>query len=270
MDILTNEFKRALREGRPQLGLWLGLASPYTAEICAGAGFDWVLVDGEHSPNTLQTTLSQLQAMAAYPVAPVVRPAWNDPVQIKQILDIGAQTLLVPMVQSGDEAAAAVAAVRYPPQGMRGVGSALARSSRWNRIPDYLQRANDEMCVLVQIETPQAVAALDDILAVEGVDGVFIGPADLSASMGHLGNPGHLEVRRTIDETIARIRRAGKAAGILHGDPEQARHCLDQGAAFVAVGTDATLLARSAERLVAQFRTPGAPAARPTGSSGPY
>ncbi|MBO9355487.1 4-hydroxy-2-oxoheptanedioate aldolase [Bordetella petrii] len=268
MDILTNQFKRALRAGQPQIGLWAGLASPYTAEICAGAGFDWLLIDGEHAPNTLQTVLGQLQAVAAYPVAPVVRPPWNDFVQIKQLLDAGAQTLLVPMIQSAAEAAAAVSAMRYPPAGIRGLGSALARSSRWNRIPDYVQRANDEMCLLVQIETPQGVQALDEILAVEGVDGVFIGPADLSASMGHLGNAGHPEVRAAIDDAIVRIVRAGKAAGILHADPAQARHYLALGATFVAVGVDASLLARATEKLASDFKN-ASPAA-PAKNGGPY
>jgi len=266
MDILTNTFKRALQDGKPQIGLWAGLCSAYSIEIVAGAGFDWLVIDGEHAPNTLQTTLAQLQSMAAYPVAPVVRPAWNDAVLIKQILDAGAQTVLVPMVQSAEEAAAAVAAVRYPPQGIRGVGSALARSSRWNRIPDYLQRANDQMCVLVQIETPRGLDALEEILAVDGVDGVFIGPADLSASMGYLGQPEHPEVTKTIDDAIARIVRSGKAAGILHSGVEQARHYLSLGASFVAVGVDAILLARAAEQLAGRFKDVAAPAA----AQGPY
>ena len=174
--------------------------------------------------------------------------------QIKQILDTGAQTLLVPMVQSAEEAAAAVAAVRYPPAGIRGVGSALARSSRWNRIPDYLERANDEMCVIVQIETPRAIDALDEILAIDGVDGAFIGPADLSASMGYLGKPEHPEVTQVIEAAIARIVKSGKAAGILHSGVPQARHYLSLGATFVAVGVDAVLLARAAEKLAGEFK----------------
>ncbi|MBB5215881.1 4-hydroxy-2-oxoheptanedioate aldolase [Parapusillimonas granuli] len=265
MDLLTNTFKRALAAKQPQIGLWVGLANGYSAEICAGAGFDWLLIDMEHAPNTLQSALAQLQAVAPYPVSPVVRPAWNDAVQIKQILDAGAQNLLVPMVQSAEEAAAAVAAVRYPPAGIRGVGSAIARSSRWNRIPDYLIRANQEMCVLVQIETPQGLAALDGILEVEGVDGVFIGPADLSASMGHLGNPGHPEVAQAIESAIARIVRSGKAAGILQANKDLARQYLQWGATFVAVGVDATLLARATEALAQSFKETEAPAATGTG-----
>ncbi len=180
---MENSFKAALKAGRPQIGLWLGLSSSYSAELLAGAGFDWLLIDGEHAPNNVQTVLTQLQAIAPYPSQPVVRPSWNDPVQIKQLLDVGTQTLLVPMVQNADEAREAVRATRYPPAGIRGVGSALARASRWNRIPDYLQKANDQMCVLVQIETREAMKNLPQILDVEGVDGVFIGPADLSATM---------------------------------------------------------------------------------------
>lgn len=266
MDTLTNGFKQALREGRARIGLWSALTHATAAEICAGAGFDWLLIDGEHAPNTLQTMLQQLQAVAPYPVAPVVRPSWNDPVQIKQILEIGAQTLLVPMVQSAEEAAAAVAAVRYPPQGVRGVGSSLARSSRWNRIDNYLHRANEEMCVLIQIETPQGLAALDAILATDGVDGVFIGPADLSASMGHLGDPGHPDVVAAIEDAIGRIVRAGKAAGILHSDIATARRFLALGATFVAVGVDSSLLARAAEKLADAFKGERKLAA----STGPY
>lgn len=159
--------------------------------MLADAGFDWLLIDGEHAPNTVPSILAQLQALAAYPVRPVVRASWNDTVQIKQLLDLGVQTLLVPMVQDATEAAAAVAATRYPPQGVRGVGSAMARASRWNRVGGYLAQANGEMCVLVQVETRAGLAHLDAIAATEGVDGVFIGPADLAADMGHLGNPGH-------------------------------------------------------------------------------
>jgi len=267
MDILHNPFKQALREQRPQIGLWLGLAHPYAAEICAGAGFDWLVLDGEHSPNTLESTLSQLQALAPYPVAPVVRTAWNDPVMLKRVLDIGAQTVLVPMVQSAQEAEAAVAAVRYPPAGIRGVASALARAARWNRVPDYLARANDQMCVLVQIETPAGLEALEAIAAVDGVDGLFIGPADLAASMGRLSEPDHPEMLAVLDETIGRIVRTGKAAGIIHGNRALARRFLQAGATFVAVGADASLLAHATEDLVRDFKNgAGAAATR----SGPY
>lgn len=253
MDILHNKFKQALKEQRPQIGLWLGLCSSYSAELIAGAGFDWLLIDGEHAPNNVQTTLTQLQAIAPYPSQPVVRPPWNDPVIIKQLLDIGAQTLLLPMVQNAEQAQQAVRSTRYPPAGIRGVGSALARASRWNRIPDYLKRANDEMCVIVQVETREAINNLADILQVEGIDGVFIGPADLSADMGFSGNPNHPEVNSVIEKAIVQIRTAGVAPGILMAAPDVADHYLKLGALFVAVGVDTTLLARGAEALAARF-----------------
>ncbi|MBH2927851.1 4-hydroxy-2-oxoheptanedioate aldolase [Serratia ureilytica] len=264
--MLTNHFKRALQEKRPQIGLWLGLCSSYSAELLAGAGFDWLLIDGEHAPNNVQTVLGQLQAVAPYPSQPVVRPPWNDAVIIKQLLDVGAQTLLIPMIQNAEQARDAVRATRYPPHGVRGVGSALARASRWNRVPDYLQQADEQMCVLVQIETREAVKNLEAILQVEGVDGVFIGPADLSADMGFAGNPQHPEVQRTIDDAIARIRAAGKAPGILMANKARAQRYLEAGALFVAVGVDTTLLARAAEALANEFKQGGAQAP----SSGVY
>ncbi|MBC3378956.1 4-hydroxy-2-oxoheptanedioate aldolase [Serratia fonticola] len=252
--MLTNHFKLALQEKRPQIGLWLGLCSSYSAELLAGAGFDWLLIDGEHAPNNVQTILGQLQAVAPYASHPVVRPAWNDPVMIKQLLDVGAQTLLIPMIQNAEQAQEAVRATRYPPNGIRGVGSALARASRWNRVPNYLHIADSQMCVLVQIETREAVKNLDAILEVEGVDGVFIGPADLSADMGFAGNPQHPEVQHTIDDAIARIRAAGKAPGILMAQQELAQHYLASGALFVAVGVDTTLLVRAADSLLSGFK----------------
>ena len=264
--MLTNHFKRALQEKRPQIGLWLGLCSSYSAELLAGAGFDWLLIDGEHAPNNVQTVLGQLQAVAPYPSRPVVRPPWNDAVIIKQLLDVGAQTLLIPMIQNAEQARDAVRATRYPPHGVRGVGSALARAWRWNRVPDYLQQADEQMCVLVQIETREAVKNLDAILQVEGVDGVFIGPADLSADMGFAGNPQHPEVQRTIDDAIARIRAAGKAPGILMANKALAQRYLEAGALFVAVGVDTTLLARAAEALADEFKQGGVQAP----SSGVY
>ncbi len=180
MNLETNAYKQALAQGRQQIGIWLGLCHPVSAEICAAAGYDWCLIDCEHAPNTVQTTLAQLQAVAPYPIAPVVRPGWNDPVEIKRLLDIGARNLLIPMVQNADEARAAVAAVRYPPEGIRGVGAGIARAARWGGISDYLARANDEICVLCQVETVEALGNLAEIAAVEGVDGIFIGPADLA------------------------------------------------------------------------------------------
>lgn len=253
MHLPINHFKRALSEGRPQIGLWLGLCSSYSAELLAGAGFHWLLIDGEHAPNDLQTTLSQLQAIAPYPSQAVVRPPWNDPVLIKQLLDIGAQTLLLPMVQNAEQARQAVLSTRYPPNGIRGVGSALARASRWNRVTDYIHHAEREICVLVQVETREALANLPSILDVEGVDGVFIGPADLSADMGFPGQPNHPEVQLAIENAIRQILGAGKAPGMLMAAKDMARHYLSLGALFVAVGVDTTLLARTAELLAEEF-----------------
>ncbi len=251
----TNTFKQALKQGdTAQIGLWLGLANSYTAELLAGAGFDWLLIDAEHAPNDLQTILGQLQAIAPYPSHPIVRPPWPDAVRIKQILDLGAQTILAPMVETGEQAADVVSATRYPPQGIRGVGSALARASGFNRMPEYLQTANDEICVLIQIETPKGVENLDDILATEGVDGVFIGPSDLSASMGYIGNPGHPEVQKVIEESIAKIVAAGKAPGILIADQALAQRYIELGALFVGVGTDTGLLMKSSNDLAAKFK----------------
>lgn len=255
MNPLINEFKQALKERRPQIGLWLGLCSSYSAELLAGAGFDWLLIDGEHAPNNVQTVLTQLQAIAPYPSHPVVRPSWNDAVQIKQLLDVGAQTLLIPMVQNAEQARDAVRATRYPPNGIRGVGSSLARASRWNRVPDYLHQADAQMCVLVQVETCEALKNLPQILQVDGVDGVFIGPADLCADMGFSGNPQHPVVKAAIEQAIGQIKAAGKAPGILMAAPEAAEHYLQLGALFVAVGVDTTLLARAAENLAARFVT---------------
>lgn len=249
-----NTFRDALRAGRPQIGLWVGLADAYVAEALAGCGYDWLLIDGEHAPNDVRSTLAQLQAVAPYPVHAIVRPVQGDVALIKQVLDIGAQTLLIPMVDSAAQASRLVAATRYPPQGVRGVGAALARASRWNQIEGYLQQADGEMCVLVQVETVTGLQNLQAIAAVDGVDGVFFGPADLSASMGHLGNPGHPEVQRAILEGIASVRAAGKAPGILATDPALAKQYLEAGALFVAVGLDTGLLVRSAMELLRQFK----------------
>ena len=255
-----NIFKDAIAAGRPQIGLWQALANPYAAEICAGAGFDWLLIDGEHAPNDLPLILAQLQAVAAYPVEPVVRLPVGDTVLVKQMLDIGARTLLVPMIETAAQAAEMVRATRYPPDGVRGVGSAIGRASRWNRTPGYLRNAADEICLLLQVESVAGLAAIDEIATTPGVDGVFVGPSDLAAALGHLGDPGHADVQSAVEHAFQRIMSAGKAAGILIADTRLAQHYLDLGATFVAVGTDVTILARGAEALVAQFsaKTEGA------------
>ena len=256
MEIKHNIFKAALKTGeRAQIGLWLGLTDPVCAEICAGAGFDWLLIDGEHAPNDVRSTLAQLQAVTAYPVHPIVRPVSGEVPLIKQLLDIGAQTLLVPMVESAEQAKQLVAAMRYPPAGIRGVGAALARASQWNRVTDYLHQANEQMCLLVQVETRLGLVNLDAICAVEGVDGVFIGPADLSAALGHLGKPGHPDVARAIEDAIRRIRSNGRAAGILSTDETLLRYYLSLGCSFVAVGLDVNLLARATQDLARKFVT---------------
>jgi 4-hydroxy-2-oxoheptanedioate aldolase len=251
----TNRFKQALSRPAPQIGLWLSLADPYTAELCATAGFDWLAVDLEHAPNDLRSTLAILQALAGYDAAPVVRlPNASDTV-IKQILELGATTVLVPMVESAAQAAQIVRACHYPPAGVRGVGSGSARSSRWSAYSDYLHAADEQVCVLVQIESGAGVEAVDAIAAVDGIDGVFVGAADLAASMGRLGEPAHPEVRAAVEHTLAAIQRAGKPAGALELNPALAERTLALGARFVAVGTDAALLASATRSLAARFRS---------------
>lgn len=254
MKMPSNAFKRQLLAGQPQTGVWLGLANAYTAEIAATAGFDWLLLDAEHAPNDLSSLLAQLQVLAAYDSHPVVRPPVGDTVLIKRYLDIGVQNLLIPMVETAEQAAELVAATRYPPRGTRGVGHVLARASRWGQAEDYLARADDEICLMVQVESPQALANLDAIAAVEGVDGVFIGPADLSASMGHLGNASHPDVTVAINDAIARIRAAGKVAGIVTVDEQAARGYIAAGCTFVGVGIDTLLYANALRDLAARFR----------------
>lgn len=266
----VNLFKQALADKQAQIGLWVGLADAYSAEICAGAGFDWLLLDGEHAPNDLPRLLAQAQAVAAYPgVHAVARvPMGHGHVGemlIKQYLDLGLQTLLVPMVDTAAQAQAVVRATRYPQDdGLGGVrGMAGARASRWGRYPDYATEANAQVCLLVQVETQTALSQLDAIAATEGVHGVFIGPADLSASMGHVGNPGHPAVQAAIEDAIACILKAGKAPGILSSDEALAQRYLSLGATFVAVGLDTQLLARQTSALAARFKHT-APAAAPS------
>ncbi len=256
-----NPFKQALREGRPQIGLWQSVASPYTAEICAGAGFDWLLFDGEHAPNDVPSMLAQIQAVEAYPVHPIARPPIGDIRLIKQYLDLGFQTLLIPLVDTAEQAERMVRAMRYPPEGLRGVGAGSARVARWNRVENYFRDADEQMCLLVQAETKTAMQNLDAIAATPGVDGVFIGPADLSAALGHRGNAGHPDVQAAIRDAFARIIKAGKAAGILTSNEEWAKEYLGLGATFVAVGTDVGILAKQTLALAGRFKATGAPKA---------
>jgi 4-hydroxy-2-oxoheptanedioate aldolase len=253
MQLPQNAFKRAILAGRQQIGLWCSLPGAYAAEAMAGAGFDWMLLDTEHSPGDPLTVLAQLQAVAPYPVTPIVRPASNDAVLIKRILDFGAQTLLIPYVQNAAEAQSAVAAMRYPPRGIRGV-SGVTRATGFGRIAGYARRAEEELCLLVQIETREALDRLEEIAGVEGVDGVFIGPADLAASLGHVGEAGHPEVVAAIEDAIRRIRACGKPAGILTPDNAFAKRCIELGTVFTAVGVDASMLARATEALARQFK----------------
>jgi len=251
---MQNTFKIAISTpGKPQIGFWLALATPYSAEVCATAGFDWLLIDAEHAPNDVPSILAQLQAIAPYPAHAIVRPPVGDPNLIKQLLDIGVQTLLVPMVETAAQAAALVAATRYPQAGMRGVGGALARASRWNAVPNYLHRANAEICVLVQVESVTGLKNLDAIAAVEGVDGVFIGPSDLAATMGHLGNPTHPEVLAAIEDAIPRIKLAGKPPGILTFDEPLIQHYSELGCRFIAVGADVILLTKVVRALAQKY-----------------
>lgn len=253
MDLPRNSFKQALAAGRPQIGLWCSLSSSYTAEAVAGAGFDWLLIDTEHSPNDLESVLAQLQAVAPYPTSPVVRIPSNDAVLMKRYLDVGVQSFLIPMVNSAEEARAAVAATRYPPDGIRGIAS-TTRANRFGRVPDYARRAAEELCVLVQVETRQALANLDAIAAVPGVDGVFIGPGDLHASLGYAGEQANPAVLPIIDKALVDVKRAGKAPGILTGNQELAKRWLALGSLFVAVGSDVSILARGADAIAKVFK----------------
>lgn len=256
---LPPNFREALAASdRPLAGMWVCSGSPLVAEICAGGGLDWLLIDMEHGPNQLESVLAQLQAVAAYPVSPLVRAPGLLPVMIKQILDLGAQNILVPMIDTPEQAETAVRAVRYPPHGNRGVGSALARSARWNRVDDYLANADEHVSLFVQIESVTGVGNAAAIAAVDGVDGVFVGPSDLAASMGLLGKQTHPEVVSAVERTFDAVRGAGKPVGVNAFDPALASAYLEHGASFVLAGADVAMLARGSEALAERFT--GAPA----------
>jgi 4-hydroxy-2-oxoheptanedioate aldolase len=254
MELPRNAFKHAIAEGRLQIGLWSSLCSNIAADIVSDSGFDWILLDTEHSPNEVPDLLGQLQAAERGSASLIVRPAWNDAVLIKRVLDIGAQSVLVPYVQNVEEARRAVAAVRYPTAGIRGVAAA-ARASRYGRIPGYLKKADAEICLLVQVETRTALDQLEAIAGVEGIDGVFIGPSDLSASFGHIGNPQHPEMQKLLQDSVDRLKKVGKPGGILTTNEEEARRYIDWGYVFVAVGSDVGLLARGADALAKRFKS---------------
>ena len=254
MDLPANRFKQALKDGQQQIGLWNSIPGPLVAEALAGCGFDWVVIDTEHAPTDVPDVLGMLQAMAPYPVSAVVRPAANDPVLIKRLLDFGAQTLILPYIQSAEEAQAAVAAVRYAPRGMRGVAG-LTRASRFGAVPDYTRRADAEICLILQVETALALSRIEEIAATDGVDGLFIGPADLAASMGHPGALDHPAVKAAIEDAIRRITATGKPAGILTSDAAFARACMGWGTRFTAVGMDIGLMLQAARGLAASYRS---------------
>lgn len=250
-----NTFKRALKEGRAQIGLWQALANPTTAEICAGAGFDWLLFDTEHTPAHLPLLMSQLQAVNGYPVHPVVRLPIGETYLIKQYLDVGFQSLLIPLVETPDQAAHLVKSVRYPPGGIRGVATST-RAARWGRVSNYQATADEQICLLVQVETRKGLENLEAIARTEGIDGVFIGPGDLSAALGHLGNPAHPEAAAAIESALKAVQKLGKPAGILATDVTMAQRYLDMGCLFVAAGLDSMLLARATTELAQRLKRP--------------
>lgn len=261
MKLPINPFKAQLARREPQYGIWAGFATGNAAELVATFGYDWMLIDGEHAPNTVPSIQAQLQAVAPYGCAPVVRPVTGDANLIKQLLDIGAQTLMVPMVDTAEQAQTLVRAMRYPPHGIRGVGGGLTRATRWDGVPDYLHTAHEQLCLIVQVESRLGVDNVEAIAAVEGVDAVFIGPADLSTGLGHAGNPSHPEVQEKIRHAIAATLAAGKVCGILAPREEDARRYLSWGCQFVAVGIDISLLRQAALDNLARYRdTPHTPA----------
>lgn len=249
-----NRLKHRLAAGETLYGCWIGMADAYAAEMAATCGFDWLLIDGEHAPNDLRSALAQLAVIDPSTSLPVVRLRDDDPAGIKQVLDAGAQSLLIPMIESAEQAEACVRATRYPPEGIRGVGSSLARASRFSAIPDYLKTANDQICLILQIESRAGLAALDEILALPGVDCVFIGPADLAADMGHLGNANHPDVRSAVMDAIRRITASGKAAGMLSTEDPFIAECQQAGARFVGVGIDVLLFVEAMRARARQYR----------------
>lgn len=249
-----NRFKTALLNDQLQVGCWLALASPYSAEAIARAGFDWLLIDGEHAPNDIPLILGQLQAIAPSPASAVVRIPVGETWIIKQVLDLGCQTILVPMVESAEQARMLAAAMHYPPRGVRGIGSALARASQFAGIADYLATADDQVCLLVQVESRRGLAAIEEIAAVDGIDGIFVGPSDLAADMGRIGQPSHPEVKAAVEDAIRRIRACGKPAGVLAFDQAVVRGYIALGASFPAVSSDVTILTSGARQLAASFK----------------
>lgn len=251
--VSRNRFKQAIAKGERQVGVWSALASPIAAEILAGAGFDWLVIDGEHAPNDIPTLVAQLQAARGGTAEPVFRVPWNDMVIMKRALDVGARTLIVPFVQNAEEARRAAAAVLYPPRGVRGVAS-VVRGSDFGRAPDFLQNAHLDTCLLVQLETRAALKQIEAIAKVDGIDGMFIGPSDLAADMGHLGNNKHADVQAAIKDAVQQIRATGRPAGTLVANVEDAERMFEWGFNFVAAAIDVALLARNAEAVAARLK----------------
>ncbi len=247
-----NQFKQDMLERKKLIGCWAALGNPISTEILGLAGFDWLLLDGEHAINDVTTFVPQLMALKDSSSAPIVRPAWNDQVLIKRLLDIGFYNFLIPYVETVEQAKSAVAYTRYPPEGVRGV-SVSHRSNGFGTITDYFTKINQNICVVVQIETQQAVDNVEAITAVDGIDGIFVGPSDLSASLGHFGNPKHPEVQAAIKHVFDVAKAQGKACGILAPIEADAHHYIDMGATFVAVGNDLGLLRSSTQALADKF-----------------
>jgi len=247
-----NTYKQRLLAGERLIGCWCSLANPITTEVLGVAGFDWLLLDGEHSPNDVTTFVPQLMALKDSPSAPIVRPSWNNPVELKRLLDAGFYNFLIPFIESAEEAARAVAATRYPPQGFRGI-SVSQRSNRFGTVPEYFAKVNEHICVMVQIESRKGVAAAAAIAGTEGVDGIFVGPSDLAAGYGHLGNPNHPDVQAAMAQVFAAAKAAGKAIGILAPVEADARRYLELGATFVAVGSDLGVFRNGTQALRDKF-----------------
>lgn len=254
MNLATNTFKAAIKQSKPQIGLWNSLCSNFAADVVSSTGFDWALLDMEHSPNDVQTVLGQMQAMQQGETVPIIRPPWNDFVMIKRLLDIGAPGFLFPMIQTAEEAASAVAATRYPPRGIRGVSMAQ-RGNKYGRVSDYFERIEEETAVLVQIETREALSRTAEITAVDGVDGVFFGPADIAADMGLLGQATHPDVWAAIGDAAKVVHAAGKPTGTLVQSADRALEQFQDGFSFVACGSDLGLLARGADKLLADVKS---------------
>lgn len=254
MSAPKNQFKQNLVQHKPQFGIWVAMANPVVAEVCAGAGYDWMLIDGEHGPNDIPSIHAQLQAAAAQATHPVVRLPIGESWLIKQALDIGAQSLLIPMIETAEQAEQVVKAAKYPPQGIRGVGAGLGRATNYSRVDNYLTTANDEICMILQIESRKGIANLDAITTLEGVDAVFLGPADLGADMGYLGQSGVADVEDTVVAAIKRIRELGKPAGVMTYDQAFAHRCHAAGASLVAFVSDVQLLTEAASRELTGFK----------------